>query len=127
MNAKLTKEQRQEIVDRFKAGETITNLAGEMGVSYEHVSMMCKRVLGKDYKATLKANHAYTRTKAPRLNKQFLKIAALIAKGTTLNEIASETGNSMQYVRWWCKEKLSEKVFNQLIENRKENRNDRKA
>ena len=49
----------------------------------------------------------------------FMQIAALIARGTTLQEIASETGQSIQYVRWWCKEKLSEKTFSKLIENRK--------
>lgn len=126
-NQKLTNEQKQVIVKRFKAGEAITSLATEYGVSRGCISLVCKNALGKDYNAVLNANHTYVRTKTLKLNNYFMQIAALIAKGTTLQEIASETGQSIQYVRWWCKEKLSEKTFNKLIENRKEEVNDRKA
>lgn len=126
-NQKLTNEQKQVIVKRFKAGEAITSLATEYGVSWGCISLVCKNALGKDYNAVLNANHTYVRTKTLKLNNYFMQIAALIAKGTTLQEIASETGQSIQYVRWWCKEKLSEKTFNKLIENRKERLNDRKA
>lgn len=124
---KLTNEQKQVIVKRFKAGETMMSLAKEYGVSWGCISFTCKNALGKDYKAVLEANRTYIRTKPPRLNNYFMQIATLIAKGTTLQEIASETGQSIQYVRWWCKEKLSKKTFNKLIENRKEGLNDRKA
>lgn len=124
---KLTNEQKQVIVKRFKAGETIMSLAKEYGVSWSCISFVCKNALGKDYKAVLEANRTYIRTKPPRLNNYFMQIVTLIAKGTTLQEIASETGQSIQYVRWWCKEKLSKKTFNKLIENRKEGLNDRKA
>lgn len=124
---KLSNEQKQVIVKRFKAGEAITSLATEYGVSWGCISLVCKNALGKDYNAVLNANHTYVRTKTLKLNNYFMQIAALIAKGTTLQEIASETGQSIQYVRWWCKEKLSEKTFNKLIENRKEEVNDRKA
>lgn len=124
---KLSNEQKQVIVKRFKAGEAITSLATEYGVSWGCISLVCKNALGKDYNAVLNANHTYARTKTLKLNNYFMQIAALIAKGTTLQEIASETGQSIQYVRWWCKEKLSEKTFNKLIENRKEEVNDRKA
>lgn len=124
---KLTNEQKQKIVARFKAGETVTSLAKDFDVTRGYVSVLCKNALGNDYKVVLKANHTYTRTKNLKLNNYFMQIAALIAKGTTLKEIASETGQSVQYVRWWCKEKLSEKTFNELIKNGKERLNDRKA
>lgn len=124
---KLTSEQKQVIVKRFKAGESIMSLAKEYGVSWGCISFTCKNTLGKDYKAVLEANRTYMRTKPPKLNNYFMQIATLIAKGTTLQEIASETGQSVQYVRWWCKEKLSEKTFNELIKNGKEGLNDRKA
>lgn len=128
-NQKLTNEQKQVIVKRFKAGETMTGLAKEYGVTWSYISLICKTGLGKDYVVFKDANHTYARTQShpPKLNTYFMQIAALIAKGTTLKEIASETGQSIQYVRWWCKEKLSEKTFNKLIENRKERLNDRKA
>lgn len=116
---KLTNKQKQEIVVRFKAGETMSSLAKDFDVTRGYVSVLCKNALGNDYKVVLKANHTYTRTKNLKLNNYFMQIAALIAKGTTLQEIASETGQSIQYVRWWCKEKLSEKTFSKLIENRK--------
>lgn len=126
---KLVNEQKQVIVERFKAGEPMPSLAKEYGVSWTYISRVCKNALGKDYETFKDANHAYARAQShpPKLNAYFMQIAALIAKGTTLQEIASETGQSVQYVRWWCKEKLSEKTFNKLIENRKERLNDRKA
>ena len=116
---KLTNEQKQVIAERFKAGEPMPSLAKKYGVSWTYISRACKNALGKDYNSVLKANHTYVRTKTLKLNNYFMQIAALIAKGTTLQEIASETGQSIQYVRWWCKEKLNEKTFNKLIENRK--------
>ena len=124
---KLINEQKQIIVERFKAGEPMTCLAKEYGVSWTYIYRVCKNALGKDYETFKDANHTYARTKTLKLNNYFMQIAALIAKGTTLKEIASETGQSVQYVRWWCKEKLSEKTFNKLIENGKEMLNDRKA
>ena len=126
---KLTNEQKQIIVERFKAGEPMTCLAKEYGVTWSYISLICKTALGKDYAVFKDANHTYARTQSHplKLNNYFMQIAALIAKGTTLKEIASETGQSVQYVRWWCKEKLSEKTFNKLIENGKEMLNDRKA
>lgn len=116
---KLTDKQKQEIIERFKTGETMSGLAKDFDVTRRNVSVLCKNALGNDYKAVLKANYIYARTKTLKLNNYFMQIAALIAKGTTLKEIASETGQSIQYVRWWCKEKLSEKTFSKLIENRK--------
>lgn len=116
---KLTDKQKQEIIERFKTGETMSGLAKDFDVTRRYVSVLCKNALGNDYKAVSKANYTYARAKNQRLNNYFMQIAALIARGTTLQEIASETGQSIQYVRWWCKEKLSEKTFNKLIENRK--------
>lgn len=116
---KLTDKQKQEIIERFKTGETMSGLAKDFDVTRRYVSVLCKNALGNDYKAVLKANYIYARAKNQRLNNYFMQIAALIARGTTLQEIASETGQSIQYVRWWCKEKLSEKTFSKLIENRK--------
>lgn len=121
---KLTDKQKQEIIERFKTGETMSGLAKDFDVTRRNVSVLCKNALGNDYKAVLKANYTYARAKNQRLNNYFMQIAALIARGTTLQEIASETGQSIQYVRWWCKEKLSEKTFNELIENRKVGLND---
>ena len=116
---KVTDKQKQEIIERFKTGETMSGLAKDFDVTRRNVSVLCKNALGNDYKAVLKANYTYARAKNQRLNNYFMQIAALIARGTTLQEIASETGQSIQYVRWWCKEKLSEKTFSKLIENRK--------
>jgi len=124
---KLTKEQEQEIVERFKNGETLINLAKKMGVSYVWASTVCKIALGETYKSILKTNRQYTSYNLTKMNNDFLKVAKLIVKGTTLNEIASETGNSMQYTRWWCKTKLNKKIYDQLIQNRRKERNDRKA
>ena len=116
---KLTDKQKQEIIERFKTGETMSGLAKDFDVTRRYVSVLCKNALGNDYKVVSKANYTYERAKNQRLNNYFMQIAALIARGTTLQEIASETGQSIQYVRWWCKEKLSEKTFSKLIENRK--------
>ena len=116
---KLTDKQKQEIIERFKTGETMSGLAKDFDVTRRYVSVLCKNALGNDYKAVSKANYTYVRAKNQRLNNYFMQIATLIARGTTLQEIASETGQSIQYVRWWCKEKLSEKTFSKLIENRK--------
>ena len=116
---KLTDKQKQEIIERFKTGETMSGLAKDFDVTRRNVLVLCKNALGNDYKAVSKANYTYARAKNQRLNNYFMQIAALIARGTTLQEIASETGQSIQYVRWWCKEKLSEKTFNELIKNGK--------